>query len=278
MFVKVLAILAAGVSVISAECTYPPALELNLPGNSLTRPDSANTPIKGQEFEVVWDATGLSNSIQLILLRGPGENIAFAGYITQDAPNTGSYKWTPPCSLETDTTHYGMMIVDNASCKFQWSTQFGMADGPTCGATVSSTSGPSKPSSTLTKAASHSKTYEHEPSGKPTKPSKSYDDGDKPTHSYTKPPHSQPSEDCEEGDDKPVSKPSAPAGGSPWGPPGAGVGPWGPPAGNGTNYGPAPTGAYPSSTYTPLQSNDGARFGMSMFGAAAALAAAFFVL
>lgn len=249
---------------------------LQLAGNSLTRPDTLNTPVKGKEFEVVWDATGLSNSVQLILLRGPGENIAFAGYISQDVPNTGSYKWTPPCSLETDTTHYGMMIVDNASCKFQWSSQFGMADGPTCASSV-----PSRPS-TMTKSPSQSKTSAYEPSHKPTdkpshKPSTSYGD-DKPSHSYTKPSHPEASADCEDGDDKP-SKPSASAlsGGSPWG--SAGVGPWGPPA-NGTGYSPAPTGgaASASSTYTPLQSNDGARFSMSIFGAAAALAAALFVL
>jgi hypothetical protein len=48
--------------------------------------------------------------------------------IVAGAPNTGSYSWTPSSSLAADESAegYGIQLIDDSLCKFQWSAHFGL--------------------------------------------------------------------------------------------------------------------------------------------------------
>jgi hypothetical protein len=260
MFSKVFAILAAGVSVVSAACEYPPPLTNQLPGNSVTRPDTLNPATRGVAGDIVWDATGLGDTVTLILLRGPGNNIQYLDTIVSGAPNTGAYSWTPSFSYEADTTHYGIMMINDADCKFQWSSQFGInaGDAPSTSSSVApstSTSEAPVSSTTATYTKTRSRHEESSTTKRPQPPSPSDDCDDEEGGDYPKPPKT-------------------------WSSYGGGQGPWGPPK-NGTKtsiHWATGTGAYPSSTYKPIQANDATSFGMSFVGAAGALAAAIMLL
>jgi hypothetical protein len=52
--------------------------------------------------------------------------------------NSGSFMWTPSASLEADTTHYGLQLIDDITGQFQYSTQFGISKGAECNVVVSS--------------------------------------------------------------------------------------------------------------------------------------------
>jgi hypothetical protein len=86
--------------------------------------------------------------LTFILLRGPGENIQEIGSIGTDVPNCGTasctWSWTPASTLEPDTTHYGIKMLDETSCKYQYTTQFGINAGT---APVASSVTPPKASS-----------------------------------------------------------------------------------------------------------------------------------
>lgn len=53
--------------------------------------------------------------------------------------NSGSFQWTPASSLEADTTHYGLQLIDDVNGQYQYSTQFGISKDD-CSVVVSSSS------------------------------------------------------------------------------------------------------------------------------------------
>jgi hypothetical protein len=213
-----------------------------LTGNSVTKPSLTDFPTIGVPYSVTYDGTGLGNSLTFILLRGPGDNIAEIGSIGTGVTNCGTasctWSWTPASTLEPDTTHYGIKLLDEASCKYQYTTQFGINAGTS-----------PKPSSVAPPAASSAVPAPSKFSSVVAPPPAS--SGVAPT------PSGKPEEDC---DDEPTasSYPSATGG----------------KATNGTSY---TTGAS-TPTYTPVQSNDARRFAISAFGAIVAFTAAIMVL
>jgi len=229
-------LLAAAASIVSACAPYPPPLSAQSGGNAVSRPDLNNFPTIGQPFSVVWDATSWGSTVTIYLLRGPGENIQYNATLTGDAPNSGTFTWTPDCHVEPDTTHWGLMVESNDFCTFQWSSQFGINADTTGLCSTPSSSAPAASSSAP------------------------------PASSSAAPPASS------SGSPPPVSS------GSPPPPKSSGGAPY-PVSSNCTSTSTVwvnPTGGYtpPKASYTPAYSNDGARFGMSMLGAAAAIAAA----
>lgn len=69
------------------------------------------------------------STISIVLLTGPSTNVVPLSCIVDSAPNTGTYIWTPPSSLTpTGNSGYGLQIIDDASGKFQYSTQFGISN------------------------------------------------------------------------------------------------------------------------------------------------------
>ncbi|KAL5119426.1 hypothetical protein ACEQ8H_002695 [Pleosporales sp. CAS-2024a] len=100
-------------------------------GNPITRPlneiVAACVP-----FTITWQPT-TSNSVSLILLRGPSTNIKPLSTLVTGIPNSGSFVWTPSSSLEADTTHYGLQLIDDVTGQYQYSTQFGISkDAAAC--------------------------------------------------------------------------------------------------------------------------------------------------
>jgi len=125
MFTKIsVAALFAGL----AAAQHAPVGEPN--GNPINRPLTEIVPAC-KEFNILWQPT-TPNSVSLVLLRGPAENIKPLATIVTGITNSGSYKWTPSSSLEADTTHYGLQIIDDVTGQFQYSNQFGISKGPEC--------------------------------------------------------------------------------------------------------------------------------------------------
>jgi len=48
--------------------------------------------------------------------------------IVEGIPNTGSYVWTPSTTLEDDTTHYGIQLIEDSNGFYQYTDQFGVAN------------------------------------------------------------------------------------------------------------------------------------------------------
>jgi hypothetical protein len=88
-------------------------------------------------FTISWQPT-TSNSVSLILLRGPSTNVVPLSTIVTGIVNSGSFVWSPSSSLEADTTHYGLQLIDDVTGQFQYSTQFGISKGAECNGVVAS--------------------------------------------------------------------------------------------------------------------------------------------
>ncbi|KMU89079.1 GPI anchored serine-threonine rich protein [Coccidioides immitis H538.4] len=94
-------------------------------GNAISKPSLDEQVVAGEEYTITWDADS-PGPISIQLLRGPSENVKPIAVITASTENTGSFKWTPSITLENDVTHYGLLIVDQSTGQYQWSTQFGI--------------------------------------------------------------------------------------------------------------------------------------------------------
>jgi hypothetical protein len=89
-------------------------------------------------YTISWTPT-TPNSVSLVLLRGPAENIKPLTTIVTGISNNGAYVWTPSSGLEADVTHYGLQIIDDVTGQYQYSNQFGISKGAECnGVTPSS--------------------------------------------------------------------------------------------------------------------------------------------
>jgi hypothetical protein len=103
-------------------------------GNPITRPLNEIVPAC-KPFTITWQPT-TANSVSLILLRGPSTNVVPLQTIVVGIPNSGTFAWTPASSLEADTTHYGLQLIDDITGQYQYSTQFGISKGAECNSYV----------------------------------------------------------------------------------------------------------------------------------------------
>lgn len=107
------------------ELPYTPTGPLE--GNPISAPSTSEGVTAGKPFTISWQPT-TKGPVSLILLRGPSENIKQVSYIATSQQNTGSYTWNVPATLEPDTTHYGIQLVDETDWSYQYSMQFGVAN------------------------------------------------------------------------------------------------------------------------------------------------------
>ena len=84
----------------------------------------------------------------LLLLRGPSTNVQPILTIVDSTPNSGSYLWDVPSTLEADTTHYGIELIVQGTGQFQYSPQCGVSNS--AGGSGNSTSPTGSPSSNST--------------------------------------------------------------------------------------------------------------------------------
>lgn len=94
-------------------------------GNPITRPLNEVVPAC-KAFTITWQPT-TTNTVSLLLLRGPSTNVVPIQTLAEGINNSGSFAWTPASSLEADTTHYGLQLIDDVTGQYQYSTQFGIS-------------------------------------------------------------------------------------------------------------------------------------------------------
>ena len=97
---------------------------------------------------MTWDATGHeSSTVSLVLCRGGSNNcVNDPNAIVSKIPaSSESYEWAVPCSLpvgvKSTSTGYGMLVIEDGTGVFQYSTQFSVLAGASCGSGSSSTTG-----------------------------------------------------------------------------------------------------------------------------------------
>lgn len=143
---SVFAALAAAVSAYTQpDYSQPPS------GNPIYTPGLQEQVPVGKPYEITWNPT-TPGTVTLVLLRGPSTNVVPLYPIAQQIPNTGKFSWTPSTDLENDVTHYGLLLVVDATGQYQWSTQFGISNpgsASSSSAVVSSSSSASASSSAV---------------------------------------------------------------------------------------------------------------------------------
>lgn len=109
-------------------------------GNPIAKPGLNEIVPVGKPYAITWQPTTTGcTKVDLVLLRGPAENIKPLYAIVEGASNTGSFSWTPASDLEPDTTHYGIQLICDESGAYQYTTQFGISN-PGYGHEATSTS------------------------------------------------------------------------------------------------------------------------------------------
>lgn len=169
--VSTIAALAAFVSAVAPNYSQSPS------GNPISLPGLGEQVPVGKPYTITWQPT-TPGTVSLTLLRGPSNNVTPLLNIAQSIPNTGSFVWTPPTTLQNDVTHYGLLLVVDTTGQYQYSVQFGISNpnggSPSSSSSCSSSTGSSPPTSvpSLSTYAATSATSLVTPSGTPTPTSK----------------------------------------------------------------------------------------------------------
>lgn len=80
------AAVASLVAMVSAQAEIPTGTQF-IGTNAILVPDSKNPVTAGKPFTIKWEGAGLNGPVSLQLLKGPGENIIFQGYIARSYPS-----------------------------------------------------------------------------------------------------------------------------------------------------------------------------------------------
>ncbi|KAJ4368646.1 hypothetical protein N0V86_009554 [Didymella sp. IMI 355093] len=107
-------------------------------GNPITRPLNETFQVVPacKAFTITWQPT-TTNTVSLLLLRGPSTNVIPIQTLAEGINNSGSFAWTPASSLEADSSRYGLQLIDDVTGQYQYSTQFGISKED-CAVVVSS--------------------------------------------------------------------------------------------------------------------------------------------
>ncbi|KAF2748365.1 hypothetical protein M011DRAFT_457698 [Sporormia fimetaria CBS 119925] len=102
------------------------------PDNAITRP--LNEAVEaGKLFTITWKPSDTTHTVSLLLLKGPSSNVIPVGEpIAEGIANSGSYSWIVPSQFGpglSETTGYGIQIIDDVNGHYQYSTQFGIDVG-----------------------------------------------------------------------------------------------------------------------------------------------------
>ncbi|KAK5074123.1 hypothetical protein LTR64_006732 [Lithohypha guttulata] len=130
---------------------------------SLLRPDS-NTPVTtGQTYEITWTPTPSTpdGTVSLVLCNGPSSNCVLqsSAIIERVPASAGKYSWNVPCTLaegvQSTASGYGMLVIEDGTGRFQYSTQFSVQKGASCSSSSSSSSTTTTASPTSTASYTH---------------------------------------------------------------------------------------------------------------------------
>jgi len=142
------------ISAISALAAFvsaytQPNYSQNPSGNPISLPGLGEQVPVGKPYTITWQST-TPGTVSLVLLRGPSNNVTPIQTIVQNIQNTGKYVWTPPTTLQNDVSHYGLLLVVDATGQYQYSVQFGISNpngGSSSSSICSSSTGSSSGSS-----------------------------------------------------------------------------------------------------------------------------------
>jgi hypothetical protein len=100
-----------------------------LTGNPVLTPNNNGgaEPVIGGSYTITWDGTGLGKVVDLALCQGPSAACNIVSDIALGIPNSNSYSWSVPCSLSATASNagFGVLLIDDATGQYQYSTQFG---------------------------------------------------------------------------------------------------------------------------------------------------------
>ncbi|KAF2014022.1 extracellular serine-threonine rich protein [Aaosphaeria arxii CBS 175.79] len=140
MFAK--SIIVSLLAAFAVAQVHPPVGEPS--GNPIAKPSLNERVPKGVEYTITWAPT-TTNTVSLLLVKGPSNNVVPIATLVERLPNNGAFKWTPSTSLETTGDRfYGIQLIDDVTGQYQWSTQFGLTGettGPTASVSASVTGG-----------------------------------------------------------------------------------------------------------------------------------------
>ena len=98
-------------------------------GNAILQPGMSSVLPVGEPFDIRWEPT-TKGTVTFVLHSGPSSNALEPLYaLVEGVPNNGLYTWTPKNKLQDtngEDEGYGLMIIDDATGKFQWSMPFGI--------------------------------------------------------------------------------------------------------------------------------------------------------
>ncbi|KAL9124480.1 MAG: hypothetical protein Q9217_006187 [Psora testacea] len=133
----------AGLTLANTGCKQQPNSSPNPSGNPINTPGRATQVPVGASYNITWQVRSVlafslfqangyqpttSGTVSIVLLRGPADLAEPFDCIVDNAPNTGTYSWTPPTSLENDNSRYGIKIIADGTGDYQYSTQFGISN------------------------------------------------------------------------------------------------------------------------------------------------------
>jgi hypothetical protein len=108
-------------------------------GNAITSPGLNEEVPAGKPFTIVWEPS-TDGPVTLYFLKGPSTNAVPQYAIAEHIANSGSYSWTPSTSLAPGTSGYGILLVDDVTGEYQYSTQFGIKNANYGGSSDATTS------------------------------------------------------------------------------------------------------------------------------------------
>lgn len=122
---SLLALFTAGLAALASAYHAPVG---DPSGNPIVKPGLNEIVPVGKPYAITWTPT-TTGPVTILLLRGPSTNVVPIGApIASGIDNTGTFEWTPPTTLEPDTSHYGIELIVDATGQFQYSTQFGISN------------------------------------------------------------------------------------------------------------------------------------------------------
>ncbi|OCL02947.1 hypothetical protein AOQ84DRAFT_400919 [Glonium stellatum] len=149
------ALFTAGLAALTSAYHAPVG---NPDGNPTAHPGLNEIVPVGKPYAITWNPT-TTGTITILLLRGPSTNVVPLGApIASGIDNTGTYEWTPPTTLEPDTTHYGIQLIVDATGQYQYSPQFGISNPSYAGASASASSVASSILASITAASTTNST------------------------------------------------------------------------------------------------------------------------
>jgi hypothetical protein len=176
MLFKFVAVGLAYTAAFAAAYTAP-ATKGSPSGNDIFTPGLEEAVPAGKPYTITWKPT-TPGPITLVFLKGPASNAIAQYAIAEHIDNSGSYQWTPSASLAPGKTGYGILLVDESTGAYQYSTQFGISNSDNSGSTGGATATQAGPTTTASSAVTKTSIDSYATTTKAAKPTTTASDDD----------------------------------------------------------------------------------------------------